>query len=346
MKKIKFIDLFAGIGGFRLALENKGGMCVFSSEWDKHAKKTYFENFNETPFDDIQKIDEKDIPSHDVLCGGFPCQAFSISGKQKGFEDIRGTLFFDIIRIATYHKPKVLFLENVSNILGHDSGNTLNVILEKLSQANYDVFYKIINSSEFGVPQSRKRAYFICFRKDLKISDFKFPEPKPFHLYVKDILESSVSENYFINREDIKINKFFSDISNEPIRIGTINKGGQGERVYSIFGKGITLSAYGGGIAGKTGAYFVNNRVRRLTPRECARLQGFPDSFVIPVSNSQAYKQFGNSVSLPVIESIFESICKIPNLFEVEKTHIDNSATSLIKKEKSKECNFTLKEEY
>lgn len=322
-QKLKFIDLFAGIGGFRIALENLGYECVFSSEWDKYAQVTYKENFNEVPSGDITKISESSIPKHDIICGGFPCQAFSISGKQRGFEDTRGTLFFDILRIANYHKPKVLFLENVKNLIKHKNGDTLKTIIKKLEELDYSVFYEVLKASNYGVPQARERVYFVCFRNDLGIKNFTFPKPTNKKIFVKDILESVVDDDFFINRKDIEFWEREEFFQLKPIQIGKINKGGQGERIYSINGHGITLSAHGGGIAGKTGAYLVNGKIRRLTPRECARLQGFPDSFKIPVSRNQAYKQFGNSVSVPVLKLIFEKVNKILLGELVEKSLLD-----------------------
>lgn len=307
-----FIDIFAGIGGFRIALESLGLDCVFSSEWDKHAQKTYYENFGENPAGDITKIDEKDIPSHDILCAGFPCQAFSISGKQKGFEDTRGTLFFDIARIARYHRPKVLFLENVKNFERHNDGNTLKTVLRVLNELGYFTFYKVLNASLYGVPTSRERIYFVCFRKDLGVPNFSFPEPTLDKIYLKDVLERNIDfSEYEIRRKDIKLTKKGEQRpSLRPLQIGTMNNGGQGERIYSIKGHAITLSAYGGGAAAKTGAYLIDGKVRKLTPRECARLMGFPDDFKIPASRSQAYKQFGNSVAVPVLMKITKQILK------------------------------------
>lgn len=314
MQNLKFIDLFAGIGGFRIALEKHGAKCIFSSEWDKEAQKTYFVNFGEIPHGDITKIDEKDIPKHDILCGGFPCQAFSISGKQQGFKDTRGTLFFDIARIAKYHQPKVLFLENVKNLVKHYHGNTLKIILRVLDEIGYDVYYKVLLASHYGVPQARERIYIVAFRKDLGVNYFYFPKPTYKKIYVKDILDyDSVTTECIINRSDIKFWKKDQTPQLKLIQIGQINKGGQGERIYSINGHAITLSAYGGGVAGKTGAYLVDGKIRRLSPRECARIQGYPEWFKIPVNRFQAYKQFGNSVAVPVVESIFVQILKVLN---------------------------------
>jgi len=325
--KISFIDLFAGIGGFHLAFAKYGVRCVFSSEWDKFAAKTYFHNFNIKPTGDITKIKEDTIPDHNILCAGFPCQAFSISGKQNGFNDTRGTLFFDIARIVSCKSPEILILENVRNLVKHDKGRTLKTIIRVLDDLNYSVYYEVLNASFYGVPQARERVYFVCFKKSLNIKDYEFPRPTLERIKLADILESDVlTEKFIIDRNDIKIDKtyreFDSDLfgldSLKPIRIGTINKGGQGERIYSVKGHAITLSAYGGGAAGKTGAYYINNKVRQLSPRECLRVQGFPDSFKFPkdISVAQSYKMCGNSVSVPVLSNIYNSI--LDKLIETE----------------------------
>jgi DNA (cytosine-5)-methyltransferase 1 len=315
--KYKFIDLFAGIGGFHYALTSYGAKCVFASEWDKHASKVYENNFNVTPFGDITKISETDIPEHDIICGGFPCQAFSVSGKQKGFHDTRGTLFFDILRIADYHKPKLLFLENVKNIQAHDGGNTIKVIIDNLDQLGYKVFYKLLNTSNYGLPQNRERVYFVCFRKDLNVLNFEFPKPINNHISLESILEDNTDNKYNINRQDVVItkqldlgNNLFDEPNkkNKPIQIGYVNKGGQGERIYHPTGHSITLSAYGGGAGAKTGLYLINNKLRKLTERECAKLQGFPDSFKLHENRNQCYKQFGNSVSINVLQHILKNI--------------------------------------
>jgi len=310
---LKFIDLFAGIGGFRLGLESLGDECVFSSEWDKDSQETYRQNFGVIPHGDITKIDEKEIPDHDVLCGGFPCQAFSVSGKQMGFEDSRGTLFYDILRIAKNKKPKVLFLENVKNLIRHDSGRTMAVILESLGSLGYTVFYQVLRSSDYGVPQARNRVYIVAFRKDLGVEEFSFPKPSSEIKVVRDILEpSKVTSEFRIERDDIQIYGDAETVSDprKPLQIGIINKGGQGERVYSVHGAGITLSAYGGGAASKTGAFLVDGQVRKLSPRECARMQGFPENFKPHPRTNLAYKQFGDSVSVPVIRAIYKNIKK------------------------------------
>ncbi len=307
---MSFIDLFAGIGGFRIAWQSLGLQCVFSSEIDKYAKKTYYVNFGEVPRGDITSIHESSIPDHDILCGGFPCQAFSVSGKQKGFNDARGTLFFDIARIAKEKKPKVLFLENVKNLEKHDGGNTLKTVLRILDEIGYNVFYKVLNASDYGVPTARKRIYFVCFRKDLGIKRFYFPQPAKKEIYLRSLLEKDIDlPSFEIRRNDINLYARENNAKRmEPIQIGTINSGGQGERIYSVDGHAITLSAHGGGAAAKTGAYFVDGKIRKLTPRECARVMGFPEQFKVPVTNAQAYKQFGNSVAVPVVKAIAGSI--------------------------------------
>ncbi|MBF0357695.1 MAG: DNA cytosine methyltransferase [Magnetococcales bacterium] len=319
LKNIKFIDLFAGIGGFHQAMSSYGANCVFASEWDKHAAEVYSHNYGMTPHGDITNLKEKSIPQHDILCGGFPCQAFSISGKQKGFNDTRGTLFFDIARIVKFHRPRVLLLENVSNFEKHDDGKTLATVKAVLQGMGYDLYLKILNASDYGLPQNRARIFIICFRKDLKVANFKFPEPTNCRTCLADILEDNPSDIKIISRPDTFFTKSFTpkknifgeiDLPNRPIQIGYINKGGQGERIYSPYGHAITLSAYGGGAGAKTGLYLIGNVIRKLTPRECARAQGFPDDFKITSSISQSYKQFGNSVAINVLKAIIEEICK------------------------------------
>lgn len=328
LQKYTFIDLFAGIGGFHLALESMGANCVFASEWDKYAAETYEKNFHLKPFGDITQIDEKEIPNHDILCGGFPCQAFSISGKQKGFDDTRGTLFFDIARIVNFHKPKVLFLENVKNLAKHDEGKTLKTIIKTLEELEYSVFTKVFNSSNFGLPQNRERVYIVAFHNTLDSRSFQFPIPPNNPICLEYILENEPKNAKIIERDDIEIyknysisNLLFSEIEllNKPIQIGKVNKGGQGERIYHILGHAITLSAYGGGVGSKTGLYLVDGKIRKLSPRECARVQGFPDNFILNSSDIQSYKQFGNSVSVNVLQHILIEISKILKLNEKDK---------------------------
>lgn len=308
-----FIDLFAGLGGFRLALESFNGECVFSSEIDQNARLVYEQNFNETPHGDITQINEHTIPDHDVLCAGFPCQAFSVSGKRLGFEDSRGTLFFDVARIIKSKNPKVVFLENVKNFKNHDDGKTFEVVQSTLQQLGYVVFSEVLCSSDFQVPQSRERIYIIAFRSDLNIINFNFPKKLEPYICVKDILVD-LSDSEFkkleIIRDDIVFYRDESQLKSNkrPFQIGKINKGGQGERIYSIHAQGITLSAHGGGAAAKTGAYLIDGRVRKLHPLECLGLQGFPKTYKLSSKNNISYKQLGNSVSVPVLKLIFKSI--------------------------------------
>lgn len=306
-----FIDLFAGIGGFRIALESFGAKCVYSNEWDKYAQETYKMNFGVVPEGDITQVDEKNIPDHDILCAGFPCQAFSISGKQQGFEDSRGTLFFDVARIVKEKKPMVVFLENVKNFATHDGGKTLNVVRNTMNELGYSFQYSVLNPVDYGVPQKRERIYMICFRNDINREVFTFPRSFKLNKFVEDFLISDDEVNSLIvDREDLRLNEKI-DInynSTSTIRVGTVGKGGQGERIYSPKGIAITLSAYGGGVFAKTGGYLINGKTRRLHPRECARIMGFPDSFKLNPNNNQAYKQLGNSVVIDVLQLITKQI--------------------------------------
>lgn len=314
-----FIDLFARIGGFHYAFESFGATCVFASEIDKKAAHTYTANHGITPAGDITKIAAPDIPQHDILCGGFPCQAFSVSGKQKGFEDTRGTLLFDIARIVDFHRPKVLLLENVKNFVRHDEGKTLQTVLKTLENLGYKVHYQILNTSKFGLPQNRERVYIVGFdQKQVSNPTFSFPTTSvPSSL--QDLLEKAPKEAKIIERSDVFYHKNYEPkqdlfgnivIPNRPIQLGKINKGGQGERIYHPAGHAITLSAYGGGVGSKTGIYKVNGILRKLSPRECARVQGFPESFILPERKTEAYKQFGNSVSINTLQYIIKEIIK------------------------------------
>lgn len=318
LSKYTFIDLFAGIGGFRLSFDSFGAKCVFSSEFDKHAQEVYHNNHGEIPYGDITKIDESIIPRHDILCGGFPCQAFSISGNQKGFSDTRGTLFFDIARIAKHHKPKVLLLENVKNFAKHDNGNTLKTVIETLNNLDYNVFYDVLDSSNFGVPQSRKRIYILAFHSSLEIKKFDFPSDNGLKTKLIDFLEDNKNialDKYVVNRNDIKMKSsltiekdLYGHYPQKPIRIGTISKGGQGERIYHTSGHSITLSAYGGGVAGKTGCYEIGGLYRRLTEKEVVRISGYPENFKHHPLKSQTYKQFGNTVVVNVLQEIIKKV--------------------------------------
>lgn len=311
LEGMTFIDLFAGLGGFRLALESYGAKCIYSNEWDKPVREVYYENFGDIPEDDITQVDEKSIPDHDILCAGFPCQAFSISGKQRGFEDSRGTLFFDVARIVKEKKPKVVFMENVKNFATHDGGKTLEVVKGTMEELGYTFHQKVLNAVNYGIPQKRERIYMVCFRNDLIIDDFKYPKPFKLTRHVEDFLlsDESMVEHLYVDRPDTYFNGVEDNkYSDKPIRLGIVNKGGQGERIYSTKGIAITLSAYGGGVFAKTGGYLINGKTRKLHPRECARIMGYPDTYKICKSANQAYKQFGNSVIIDVLQLITRQI--------------------------------------
>ena len=306
-KKYRAIDLFAGIGGIRLGFANafkENIEFVFSSEIDKYAQQTYKANFDGDVAGDITKIDEKDIPSHDILLAGFPCQAFSIAGKRLGFEDTRGTLFFEVARIIKYHKPKILFLENVKGFVNHDNGNTFRVVKETLEEMGYKVFTKVLNAKDFGVPQNRERIYIVAFLDDI---EFEFPEALCTEVSIKSKLQKDVLEKYYYNGKPL-----FERIKDDVVNENSIY---QWRRQYVRENKsGVcpTLTANMG-----TGGHNVpivrdKKGIRKLTPRECANFQGFPDTFVLPnIVDSQLYKQCGNSVVVEVINKIAIEIRKI-----------------------------------
>ena len=320
----KFIDLFAGIGGFRMAMQNLGGKCIFTSEWDESAKKTYRANYGEVPFGDITKDTTKNyIPEgFDVLCGGFPCQAFSIAGKRGGFEDTRGTLFFDVAEIIKKHKPKAIFLENVKGLRSHDKGKTLETILNVLRN---DLGYyvpepQVVNAKDFGVPQNRERIYIVGFRKDLNITEFTYPKPLTANPTFQDVKEKDVPPTkYYLSTQ------YMQTLVNHKERHA--NKG-NGFGYAIIPDNGIANAIVVGGM-GRERNLVIDHRIvdytptthikgtvnregiRKMTPREWARLQGFPDNFVIPVADASAYKQFGNSVAVPAIQATGEKIIEL-----------------------------------
>lgn len=306
-----FIDLFSGIGGFRLALEKRGLECVYSCDIDKNVQDVYKSNFGEKPDGDITEVPEKRIPKHDILCAGFPCQSFSISGKRNGMDDDRGRLFYEIIRIAEYHKPEVLLLENVKNILSIDEGKTIKTIEIRLDEAGYTMQKHVLNASFFGIPQARERVYFVCLKKH---SDYQFklkyspPKQTNKAIYLKDVLEYDVDSDLYIDRDDIEINDISSvKAALKPIRVGIVNKGGQGERIYSPMGHAITLSAYGGGVGAKTGLYLTDDGIRKLSIDECKILMSFPKTHI--VSNGvEGYKQLGNAVIPDMVGYVYDSI--------------------------------------
>lgn len=321
--EFKFIDLFAGIGGIRIPFQELGGKCVFSSEWDKFAQKTYRVNFGEMPQGDITQIESDSIPDFDVLLGGFPCQPFSSAGLKKGFDDTRGTLFFEIERIMRDKRPKVFLLENVKQLRSHDRGRTLKVILEHIESLDYYVKYEILRAGDFGVPQNRERTYIVGFDKHYynlsENYDFQFPVPTFEKTRLGNILEDDVDDRYTLT--DTIWNGF------QRRKQNNINRGaGFG---YCLFDED---SPYVSTLVAryyKDGQEILINQgedknPRKLTPRECARLQGFPDNFIIPVSNMQAYKQFGNSVAVPVVRAVAKRIVEEMHRLPVKKEMINN----------------------
>lgn len=301
--KFLYIDLFAGIGGIRIPFQELGGKCVFTSEWDSFAQKTYLTNFGGEIQGDITKVNEREIPDFDILLAGFPCQPFSQAGLHKGFADTRGTLFFDIERIIKEKRPKAFLLENVKQLKGHDKGRTFATIEKHLKDLNYSVSSKVLRARDFGVPQNRERIYIVGFDKlyyNLDDSfEFVFPNPPKIKTCVGDILEKEVDPKYTISQR----------LYDGHLRRKEEHKKKGNGFGFSVFSKESeytnTLSAryY------KDGSEILidqgeQQRPRKLTPRECARLQGFPEDFIIPVSDTRAYKQFGNSVAVPVVRAI------------------------------------------
>lgn len=321
--KFKFIDLFAGIGGFRIAMQNLGGKCVFSSEWDKAAQKTYFRNFGEMPFGDITKKEIKEfIPDNfDVLCAGFPCQAFSIAGKRGGFEDTRGTLFFDVAEIIQRKRPKAVFLENVKGLRNHDKGKTLDTILNVLrNELNYFVPEpQIMNAKDFGVPQNRERIFIVGFRNDLNVKEFQYPKPTNQIKRFIDVKEKKIVQTkYYLStqyldtlkkhksRHENKGNGFGYEIIKDDQIANAIVVGGMGRERNLVYDPRIKDFKPQTKIKGE-----VNREgIRKMTPREWAKLQGFPNKFDIPVADASAYKQFGNSVAIPAIQATAKNILK------------------------------------
>lgn len=321
--KFTFIDLFAGIGGFRIAMQNLGGKCVFSSEWDAQAKKTYLLNYGEVPFGDItQEYTKSFIPDDfDVLCAGFPCQAFSLAGKRLGFEETRGTLFFDVAEILRRKRPKAFFLENVKGLLIHDKGKTIQTILRVLRE-DLDYFVpdpQIVNAMNFGVPQHRERVYIVGFRKDQNVEEFTYPTPTDKSKTFADIKEENVvSAKYYLSTQYIKTlvahkerhaakgNGFGYEIIPDDGVANAIVVGGMGRERNLVIDNRLEDFTPVTNIKGEIN----RDGLRRMTPREWARLQGFPDNFIIGVADASAYKQFGNSVAVPAIQATASEIIK------------------------------------
>jgi len=305
--ELKFIDLFCGIGGFRIAAKNIfkkyhiNSQCVFSCDIDQPARNSYFANFGENPKGDIKQILSEDFPDHDLLFAGFPCQPFSIIGKGNGFEDARGTLFFEILRVLEAKRPSGFILENVKRLVGHDMGRTLDKILDSLSNLGYWVDYKVLNALDFGLPQKRERVFIIGLLDPPNNDVFPKGDKKP--LPLTQILEQSVSQKYYVS-ENVRIKRLQKHKPKLYPSIWHENKSGN-------------ISSYPYSCALRSGAshnYLLVDGRRRLTPREFLRLQGFPDWFQIVVSDSQLKKQTGNTIPIPVVESLVEKI--LPNVLK------------------------------
>jgi DNA (cytosine-5)-methyltransferase 1 len=316
LKNWKFIDLFAGIGGIRIPFSELGAECVFTSEWDKYAQQTYLQNYGQQPEGDITQINEAEIPSFDLLLAGFPCQPFSHAGHKKGFEDTRGTLFFDICRIVKHHKPKIILLENVKGFKGHDKGNTFKTVLNSLSELGYTTYFSILNAKNFGLPQNRERIFLVSFLNEYykKMECFRFPEPLSIPTKVGDILEKGD-----VNPKYILSDKLWS--GHQRRKLEHLEKGnGFGYSLFhadSVYTSTISARYY------KDGSEILiaqpNANPRKLTPKEACRLQGFPENFQLPNSDIQAYKQLGNSVAVPVIRGIAQQIALTQYLFQERK---------------------------
>ena len=296
--KFKFIDLFAGVGGIRIPFEELGGDCVFSSEWDKFSQQTYEANFGEIPHGVITEIDAKDIPKHDLLVGGFPCQAFSQAGLKKGFKDTRGTMFFEIARILDHHKPKAILLENVKGLRGHDKGNTFKTIISILNELGYQTLEStVLNAKHFGLPQNRERIFIVGYKKHV---NFQFPQPPMIDTRLGDILDKKIPDKYTIS------DRLWEGAQRRKEKY---KEKGYGFG-YSLFNKESKYTSTISARYYKDGAEIWvdqgKKNPRKLTPNEARKLQGFPEGFIIPVSDGQAYKQFGNAVPVPVIRAIAE----------------------------------------
>jgi DNA (cytosine-5)-methyltransferase 1 len=311
---IKFIDLFCGLGGFRLAFEKQKCKCVFSSDIDEAVAKVYEDNFGEYPAGDITKIEAKDIPDFDILCGGFPCQSFSIAGKRLGFEDARGTMFFEVARILKEKKPKAFLLENVKGLTNHDGGKTLQTILDILDDLGYDFDYRVLNASDYGIPQGRERWYCVGIRKDLKI-DVKnskiFPQQHELLLFTYDsVIDESVKDEVYMNSPTCEnnIQMHLEKVGNKTSKYTLAYEIRPSRCQFKANGVAPTLTAKMG--TGGNNVPVVVELHRKLTEKECLKLMGFPDSYKIG-KGSQAYKQIGNSVVVPVITIIAHNLVAI-----------------------------------
>lgn len=310
-----FIDLFAGIGGFRIAMQNCGGECIYSSEWDENAKQTYYYNFGDVPFGDITKENNKQLipDGFDILCAGFPCQAFSIAGYRKGFEDTRGTLFFDVAEIIKRKRPKAIFLENVKNLYTHDHGKTFAVIKETLEDMGYVVYHKVMNAMEYSnVPQNRERIFIVCFdpTRVPNHTKFSFPEKEELTHKISDCIDTTITDAHLFYDEKFS---HYDELKRSMTSINTIY---QWRRQYVRENKSNvcpTLTANMGTGGHNVPLILTKNGIRKLSPKECINFQGYPVNFNFPtnIANSAKYKQAGNSVVVPLITKVCQQITSI-----------------------------------
>lgn len=314
-KKLRFIDLFCGLGGFRIALEKQNCKCVFSSDIDEAVAKVYESNYGEYPSGDITKIDAKDIPDFDILCGGFPCQSFSIAGKRLGFDDARGTMFFEVARILKEKKPKAFMLENVKGLTNHDNGKTLQTILDILDELGYDVIYRVINSAEYGIPQSRERWYCVGVRKDLNINIKEkeneiFPTEQLLLYSFDDVIDEKNEYNDYTisNIAKANIEKFLFKVKDKTSKYTLAYEIRPSRCQFKSNGISPCLTAKMG--TGGNNVPVIVELNRKLTEKECLKLMGYPDNYKIG-KGSQAYKQIGNSVIVPILSAIAEKLVKI-----------------------------------
>jgi DNA (cytosine-5)-methyltransferase 1 len=304
-----FIDLFCGIGGFRLALEQRGLQCVFSSEIDPRTREAYQANFGEKPEGDIREIDVRDIPPHDILCGGFPCQSFTISGKGQSVECDNGKLFYEIMRIVSFHRPKLILLENVRHLLRIDDGEILSVFKKAFEDTGYKIAHHLLNASFYGIPQSRIRVYFVAIREDLPLIS-QCPVPPYEKIYLEDVLEERVDEKLCRDRADFVYDhpERLTEKALGTLRVGYFGKMTQSQKIYSPSGHAVTQMTD----VGKTGLYHIQGRVRYLSLMEGRRVMGFPDSHILSSVTGTAQKQLGNAVIPKMVGHVYDTIREMP----------------------------------
>ncbi|GAO97572.1 modification methylase HhaI [Caedimonas varicaedens] len=304
-----FIDLFCGIGGFRVALEQRGLQCVFSSEIDPRTREAYHANFGEMPKGDIRTIDVRKIPPHDILCGGFPCQSFTISGKGESVECSNGKLFYEMMRIVSFHRPKLILLENVRHLLRIDDGEILSVFAKAFEDTGYKIGHHLLNASLYGIPQSRIRVYFVGIREDVPLKS-ECPQPTREEIYLSDVLEDTVEERLCRDRPDFVYDhpERLTEKALTTLRVGYFGTKSQSQKIYSPSGHAVTQMTD----QGKTGMYHINGRVRYLSLMEGRRVMGFPDSHILSSVAGTAQRQLGNAVIPTMVGHVYDNIREMP----------------------------------